>query len=108
MTSRVPIVERSELEQRSTRELLGRLRRLQACEEAPEFSDLSPEEIALASNQIVFKNSRKWRIAHWELKTLLATREHVPGGDERRKKRHERARMAGSVERHPRTRRHRR
>ncbi len=95
----VPVVDRSALEKRSTRELLARLRKLLACEESLEASDLEPGEASLRADEIAFKDSAKWQGAYSEVKALLADREHVPGGDERKEKRHERARATRSMER---------
>ena len=80
-----------ELEKLSTKELLGRLRRLQACEESPETSDMSADEIASVQG-ILFKQTPEWRQAHSELKTILRSREHIVAGRESRNLRLERAR----------------
>jgi len=75
-----------------TKQLLGRLRALQKCEESAAISDLTAEEIA-ASKGILFKDSAAWRVAHGHLKTVLATREHVPSAAERTKTRRERGQL---------------
>ena len=90
-------VSPDELEQMSTKELLGRLSRLQACEESPETSDMSADEIASVKG-ILFTKTPEWHKAHAELKTVLRSREHVPDGIERKARREERARRNKSLE----------
>jgi hypothetical protein len=70
-------LSRQDLEEMPTGALLARLRRLQRCEEARAYSDLSDEDVASASHLILFKSDASWRLAHVELKTVLAEREHV-------------------------------
>src|SRR4051812_9571097 len=97
LKNQLPILDRAVLEELPTRSLLGRLRRLQRCEQSAVNSDASPEEIA-HSTGIVFKDSLEWRTAYEHLKAILDEREHVPTGSERRIARNERARSAGAVE----------
>ncbi len=93
----VPCRAKSELEGLTTRQLLGRLRSLLACEDAQEASDFSVEEVQTVEG-IVFKNTAEWAAAYSVVKELLSGREHVPGGDERRQQRVERARLNRSSE----------
>jgi len=78
----IPILKPEFLLKMPTKQLLGRLRALHRCEESAPFPDLTAEEIA-ASKGILFKNSAEWRDAYDQLKTVLATREHVPSAAER-------------------------
>ena len=87
----------AELEQLTTKELLGRLRRLQACEESPDTSDMTSNEIASVQG-ILFKHTPEWQQAHTELKSILRSREHVPGDAERNKQRAKRANRNRSSE----------
>lgn len=66
----------SELDAMPTGALLGRLKRLQWCEESREHSDLSNEEVASVSHLVVFKSDPRWRSAYADLKAILAEREH--------------------------------
>ena len=79
-------IERSALEALSTKALLGRLQRLRECEESPEFSDMTKEEIAAAPG-ILFKRSAEWSVAYSDVKAVLATREHLPQVPSRREHR---------------------
>lgn len=65
-----------------TKQLLGRLRSLQQCEESAALSDRTSEEIA-SSEGILFKNTPEWQSAYANLKAVLGTREHVPSAAER-------------------------
>lgn len=94
----VPILDASVLSGLPTKVLLSRLRRLLRCEEAPELSDASPDEIAETSG-ILFKNTVEWRLAHEQLKVVLASREHVPKSAQRRTARAQGAAIARTVER---------
>lgn len=93
----VPVLAQEALEATPTKALLGRLRRLLRCEESPEASDASPEELAQLEG-IVFKNTAEWRVAHDQLKVVLASREHVPKRSERHTTSIERARSNGTTE----------
>ena len=73
-----------------TKQLLGRLRSLQRCEDSAALSDRAPEEIA-ASESILFKGTGEWQRAYADLKAVLATREHVPSAAERAQTRQQRA-----------------
>jgi len=94
----VPVLDQEALEATPTKALLGRLRRLLQCEESQEVSDASPEELAQLKG-IVFKNTAEWRVAHDELKVVLASREHVPKRPERHAANIERARSNHTTER---------
>ena len=83
-----------------TKQLLGRLQALHECEESSQFSDLTAGEIA-ASNGILFKNSAEWQMAYENLKTILATREHVPSAAERAKNRSLRGRLKSGRKSNP-------
>jgi hypothetical protein len=73
-----------------TKQLLGRLRSLQRCEDSAALSDRTPSEIAAAEG-ILFKNTAEWQRAYADLKAVLATREHVPSAAERVEARQQRA-----------------
>lgn len=64
-----------------TKQLLGRLRALQRCEESESLSDHEPGEPLPTG--ILFKRTPEWRQAQDEVKQVLATREHVPSALER-------------------------
>jgi hypothetical protein len=69
---------REELEALPTGALLARLKRLHWCEDRSDWTDLSQEEIASVPNAILFKEDGAWRMAHADLKAVLAGREHRP------------------------------
>lgn len=72
------IIDTIELNKKSTKELLGYLKRLQMCEESFESSDLS-ENIDLTDTEtIYFKSTEKWKLAYHDVKSILAYREHIP------------------------------
>jgi hypothetical protein len=97
MKTGVPILDVTVLATQSTKALLGRLRRLQRCEESAAASDADADELARMQG-INFKNSPEWAKAYAELKLLLATREHVPKGTETRTARLDRAKANRSAE----------
>ena len=97
-TRAVPEMERAELEGLVTKQLLARLRRLQACEESRALSDMTVEEVR-AVQGILFKDTPEWKRAHKSVKEVLATREHVPGGAERKQIRQARAKRSRNAER---------
>jgi len=88
----IPIVTPESLLKMPTKQLLGRLRALQRCEESAALSDLGVEEIA-ANSGILFKDSTEWRDAYGHLKTVLAQREHIPTAAERTRTRTERGQL---------------
>jgi hypothetical protein len=73
-----------------TKQLLGLRDRLLACEESLQASDADASEIDVAT--IRFKDDPRWVALYNAVKATLATREHVPGGDQRRAKHGKRAR----------------
>ena len=75
----VPEVDCEALMAMPTKQLLGRLKRLQHCEDSATASDISEREIAVVEG-ILFKDTEKWQRAYEELKTVLAAREHIPRG----------------------------
>ena len=98
LKNEVSILDPAVLASMRTRELLGRLRRLQRCEDSASLSDASPEELARATG-ILFKDTASWRSAYLELKQVLMTREHIPKGAETRVFRGDRAHMNRTAER---------
>ena len=99
----VPEVDYKSLTAMPTKKLLGRLKRLQYCENSAIGSDMSEREIAEAEG-ILFKDTEEWQRTYEELKTVLSSREHIPRGAERRKARQERAVQNSTVERRSRRR----
>jgi hypothetical protein len=97
MKTGVPIPDITALATQPTKVLLGRLRRLQECEESAVASDADADELALVQG-IRFKNTPEWAMAYADLKLLLATREHVPKGAETRAARIDRAKANRNVE----------
>lgn len=68
----------SELESWPTRRLIARLTRLRWCyEEVSAASDYYPHELESVQDKILFKTDPRWKQAYSEVKTLLATREHI-------------------------------
>lgn len=70
-------MSRQDLEALPTGALLARMKRLRWCEESRRSSDLSQDEVASAAHLILFKDDAVWRLAHADLKAVLAEREHV-------------------------------
>ena len=62
MSSQVPLISREQLEALPTRAVLARLVSLRRCEQSPEESDLSAEELAQVA-PIRFKSTPEWRTA---------------------------------------------
>jgi len=87
----IPVLPKDSLLSMPTKQLMGRLHSLQRCEEAEAIADRIRMEIAAAKG-ILFKDSPQWRKAHNELKSVLATREHMPSAAERVEIRRQRAR----------------
>ena len=90
MPSVVSPVAVGDLARMVTKQLLGLRDRLLACEESFAHSDATPDEIDPA--KIRFKDDPRWAALYAAVKAELATREHVPGGAERRAARQQRAR----------------
>ena len=59
-----------------TRQILGRLRTLQVCEESRLLSDRGVDEV-MPEGQIFFKDTVTWKNAYTDLKHVLAGREHI-------------------------------
>ncbi len=76
-------IPQAELTSMPTRALLARLKRLHWCEERRDLSDLTDEEVYACESKILFKNSDLWKQAYGDLKTILASREHVRRKDPR-------------------------
>lgn len=74
----MPLIE---LETLSTKQLLGRLKRLHQCEESLAMSD---RDLADDTGRIEFKQSSEWVSAFRDVKQVLSRREHVPGKSELR------------------------
>lgn len=91
MPSQVPVISREQLEALPTRAVLGRLVRLRRCEQSPEDSDMSPEELAQVV-PIRFKSTPEWRTAVDDAKAVLATRENLRTGPDRKAAREARGR----------------
>jgi hypothetical protein len=68
----------SQLSAWNTKRLLGRLSALRGLEECPEQSDMGEKEAsAWCGDKIGFKSDDRWMEAYLNLKSLLATREHI-------------------------------
>jgi hypothetical protein len=65
----------------STEQLLLRLQRLRECEPSLERSDRELHDVV--AGQIMFKDNEEWEEAFQDVKTILATREHVERPKER-------------------------
>lgn len=66
-----------ELESKSTKELLGYLKKLQQCEESFEMSDLLENPDLSDDFTIYFKQTSKWQAAYSDVKRILSEREHI-------------------------------
>jgi hypothetical protein len=81
MPSQVAIMTRDELESLHTGSLLTRRNRLLACEESFELSDRFGHEEKpdpQITGLIEFRDTPEWAEAYQDVKSILATREHVP------------------------------
>src|SRR5262245_6351996 len=87
----------AELEQMDTRQLLALRDRLLECEDSLDVSD--KERSKLEANHVYFKDDPRWREMYSVVRSILSTREHVPGVDERRDQRTARALRAQQSER---------
>lgn len=94
----VLIVSPHELSKMETRQLLSRRNALLRLEDSFDEDEWGPQDIAVP-DAIFFKRTPEWRKARAELRAVLQTREHVPTGDERKKKRLARAKRNKSSER---------
>lgn len=97
LKTQLPVLDRAALDAMPTKALLGRLRRLLRCEESPDVCDASPDELARIAG-IAFKSTASWQGAYEDVKAVLASREHVSKGAERRAARTEDARSNRSAE----------
>jgi superoxide dismutase len=71
------VLDKQQLEIKSTKELLGYLKNLNKCVESFEFSDMDLNLDALEPDNIYFKQTAKWINAHKLAKEILNTREHL-------------------------------
>ena len=85
MSSKVDPSERELLSTLPTKRLLALRDRLLRCEENMAASDKTPDEVDAAF--IYFKDDARWSALYGALIAELNTREHVPGGDERKRRR---------------------
>lgn len=95
MPSKVPILRLEQLLSMHTGTLLSRRRALLECEESFAVSDRAGYEEAPnpdVTGYIEFKDTSHWKKAYRDLKTILAKREHIPTGEERKAARQERGR----------------
>ena len=74
---RPTVLDENELNKKSTKELLGYLRRLQNCEASFEHSDMDVNEDELDDQTIYFKQTEKWNLAYARVKSILSSREHI-------------------------------
>ena len=90
MSSRVEVKSLEELESMHTLALMKRRSALLKCDESLELSDQA-ELSSSGSGYIEFKDTPEWKQAYSELKSVLATREHVPDKKERKEIRRQKA-----------------
>jgi hypothetical protein len=87
----------------NTMQLMALRKRLLACEERVEDSDLSSNEIELlessAATPIRFKQDPRWEVLYRAVRAVLDTREQIPGGDQRRSDRQVRAKLQKTYDR---------
>jgi hypothetical protein len=93
----VHVISLPEMERMGARQLLALRDRLLACEESLAQSDKASSE--LTAECIYFKDDPRWREMYSRVLSLLNTREHLPGGDERRAQRQARAARTQQSER---------
>ncbi len=89
MPKKVPVIPAPELRHLHTGSLLTRLRDLLACEDYFGGSDRYDDEPKPDPDEtgiLEFKDTEAWRKAYKDVKDILATREHLPTGSERREK----------------------
>ena len=85
VSNKVEIKSIEELESMHTGSLMSRRNALLKCEESYELSD----QFGISSHDkdagvIEFKDSNNWKKAYKELRSILATREHIPNKEERK------------------------
>lgn len=71
------VIDKSSLNKKGTKELLGYLKRLQQCEESLGLSDMDMNEDPIDDEIIYFKQSDKWKTAYHDVKTILSGREYI-------------------------------
>ena len=92
MPSKVAKKTVDELKAMPTRALMSRRAALLKCEESFALSDRDGHEgVPPAGGDIEFKDTPAWQQAYAELKSVLATREHVPNKQERKEIRRQKA-----------------
>ena len=92
MPGRVEKKTVAELEAMPTRALMSRRAALLKCEESFALSDRDDRQPpATPAAFIEFKDTPGWQQAYAELKSVLATREHVPNKQERKEIRRQKA-----------------
>ena len=78
MKKRLPkLFSKDELDKKSTKELLGYLKKLQMCEESFSASDMDVDLDLIDQQIIYFKQTEKWRAAYQNVKSILDRREHI-------------------------------
>ena len=73
----IKVLSKEELGSKSTKELLGYLKRLNQCQESFELSDLDVNIDLTDSSFIYFKQTMKWKAAYDIVKVILNKREHI-------------------------------
>jgi hypothetical protein len=94
----VPHVTEELLLGMNTRQLVGRLARLRACQDSFCASDFDAHEMD-GCDDILFKDDPAWKYAFDAVKRILATREHVPRPAEARALKKPTRRASGSPRR---------
>lgn len=90
MPSKVRVIAKVELNSMHTGTLLRRRTELLKCEESFEVSDRfghEPVPNPAESGYIEFKNQPQWAVAYQDVKDVLADRDHLPTGEQRRQAR---------------------
>lgn len=85
MAAKVQMKSREELAEMHTGSLMSRREALLKCDESSQASTRSTPGL------IEFKNTAEWKQAYSDLKSALATREHIPNKQERKALRQQRA-----------------
>lgn len=71
------VIDINELRTKNTKELLGYLKKLHKCEESLDLSDRDENEDNFDEATIYFKQSKKWKEAYRNVKSILDAREHI-------------------------------
>ncbi len=76
---RPKLIESEELQKKSTKELLGYLKKLRMCEESfsLDATDYRENPDNKDHHTIWFKDTSKWKLAYSRVKSILDTRDHV-------------------------------